>query len=169
MKGRICEDISEDLFGARRQYDPLTATMFAALVGSSVVAIGGSISSSLALVSRTSYLPNRPGFVSAIVTEEGYVGKGQFLFAMTGSVGIHGAIYVMTCQVFVPRGTTLAIGAGTTIYSPPKAIATALTSTATQSDEMYSTQSEAFVVAAGFMRQTLGTPEAATVSMGLLT
>jgi len=93
---------------------------------------------------------------------------GQFLFAMTGSVGNHGAIYVMTCQVFVPRGTTLAIGAGTTIYSPPKDIATALTSTATQSDETYSTQSDAFDTA-GFMRQTLGTPEAATVSMGSLT
>jgi hypothetical protein len=50
-----------------------------------------------------------------------------FLFAMTGSVGNHGAIYVMTCQVFVPRGTTLAIGAGTTIYSPPKAIGGATT------------------------------------------
>ena len=33
-----------------------------------------------------------------------------------------GRIYVMTCQVFVPSGKTLAIGAGTTIYSTPKAI-----------------------------------------------
>ncbi|KOO52788.1 lipoprotein, partial [Chrysochromulina tobinii] len=70
-------------------------------------------------------LPNRPGFVSSTFTCPSAADRDDSV-ALCGTLSAdkmlyRGALYVLTCQVFVPSGITLAIQAGVTIYASPVA------------------------------------------------
>ncbi|KOO35630.1 lipoprotein, partial [Chrysochromulina tobinii] len=73
-------------------------------------------------------LPNRPGFVSSTSTcpSAADPGDSDDPVALCGTLSAdrrlyRGALYVLTCQTFVPSGITLAIQAGVTIYASPLA------------------------------------------------
>ncbi|KOO34777.1 lipoprotein, partial [Chrysochromulina tobinii] len=66
-------------------------------------------------------LPNRPGFVSSTFTCPSAAGRDHSV-ALCGTLSADkmlysGALYVLTCQMFVPSGITLGIQAGVTIYA----------------------------------------------------
>eukprot|EP00900_Chrysochromulina_parva_P018441 jgi/Chrpa1/26599/Chrysochromulina_OHIO_Genome00026745-RA len=70
-------------------------------------------------------LPNRPGFVSSTFTCPAVADPDDpvaLCGALTANMRLYrGALYVLTCQTFVPSGVTLAIQAGVTIYASPVA------------------------------------------------
>ena len=70
-------------------------------------------------------LPNRPGFVSSTFTCPSAADPDDPI-VLCGTLPANmrlyiGALYVLTCQTFVPSGITLAIQAGVTIYAWPLA------------------------------------------------
>ncbi|KOO36616.1 lipoprotein, partial [Chrysochromulina tobinii] len=70
-------------------------------------------------------LPNRPGFVSSTFTCPAVADRDDSV-ALCGTLSADrmlysGALYVLTCQMFVPSGLSLGIQAGVTIYASPVA------------------------------------------------